>query len=1116
MNFDFLKDRILFKQLNSFCSDAETFVITHPDISATSSRKALEAIVKYFYAAKYPKKMDISNTSLYKLISSSEFTAYMDQSILSNIHYVRTIGNNATHGEFITRQEAMTSLESLYYVVTEILKLFKIGNSYPLFDKTVYSKTDKLPLTTTMIDEIKVSVNNEDFKQFYEPIKQNIVAKSAMSLTEEETRKQYIDVALKEAGWKISDKDGAIIPNCACIEIELEGMPNDTGIGYADYVLFDDDGMPLAVVEAKRTSIDENEGAKQADLYADCIEKKWGRRPVVFYTNGYYIKIVANDYPSRFVYGYYTKDELHSLLIRRNLSKIEDTRINSVISDRHFIQEAATSVCESFNKNHRKALIVMATGTGKTRCAVSIVDILQRCNWVKHVLFLADRVELVKQAKNTFMTYLPDSSICSISEEKDDKNYDARVIVSTYQSMMNLIDCENKKFGVVKFDLIIIDECHRSIYNKYQAIFNYFDSLLIGLTATPREKVDLSTYDVFELPKGEPTFNYDYKTAVEERFLVNYYVSNKTTNILNDGLTYNDLSDDEKKDYENLFSDENGEIPSKIDATKFYAEIINENTVDTVLQTLMNEGIKVDGGDKLGKTIIFAQKHEQAKVIVDRFHKLYPEYGNDYCKLIDYHVNYVGSIIDDFKDKEKEPVIAVSVDMLDTGIDVPEIVNLVFFKRVFSSIKFWQMIGRGTRTCKGLNVFSPKREFFTFEDLSVESTMRKDYEDKQGFLIFDFCGNFEFFEMKPEGKNDILSTSLAQKIYEIKVDLVAELQKNEHQSNEEHKKYYEKWKKELIGEVKNFKRYLINVKTNLKYVDKYSEIQSWDYISLYDVKEIKKYIAPLVTSLENDEKAKRFDLFLLNMELEEIIGEKDYTKAIQKVTDICYILLDKTTIPMVNAKKELLNTFVNSIYWSNINIEKLEKVRTELRELIKFITTQYRIIKSDFQDNLINKSSVHLLPQFKNYKQTVTEYLLDNYKLPVIQKIRNLEKLSNDDIVELEKILWNDLGTKDDFFNICNGESLTSFVRKIVGIDVEAVNKLFAEFLSKYDFNSKQEEYLHMIVNYVRENGDIDASMLLKEPFAHIDYSDLFENVTDGVYAFIDRLHNPIIIDAEA
>lgn len=1108
MNFEFLKNKSLFKQLDSFCSDAETFVISHPDLSATSSRKALEAIVKYFYAAKYPKRLDIGTTALFKLVTSSDFTAYMDDSILTNIHYIRSIGNNATHGELITRQEAMTSLESLYYVVTEIFKLFKIQNVFPSFDKTVYSKTDKLPLTTKIIDQTNVDVNNNDFEQFSEGLQENIVARSAMDLSEAETRKLYIDNALKEAGWKVSSQDGAIIPSCACVEIELQGMPNNAGIGYADYILFDDDSMPLAVIEAKKTSVDENVGAQQAKLYADCIEKKWGRRPIIFYTNGYNIKIVANGYPARKVYGYYTKDELHSLIIRRSLSKITETRIDPKISDRYYIQEAATNVCETFNNNHRKSLIVMATGTGKTRCAVSIVDLLQKCNWVKHVLFLADRVELVKQAKNAFVTYLPNSSVCAISEENDEKDYDARVIVSTYPSMMNLIDCEDKKFGVAKFDLIIIDECHRSVYNKYKAIFNYFDSLLLGLTATPRERVDSSTYDLFELPKGEPTYSYDYRKAVEEGFLVDYLLLNKTTQILKDGLTYKNLSKEEQEEYETLFADENGNFPAQIDAAKFYKEIINENTVDTVLQTLMNEGLKVDSGDKLGKTIIFAQNHKHAEVIVDRFNKLYPEYGNDFCRLIDYSVKYVGTVINDFKVKDKEPVIAVSVDMLDTGIDIPEIVNLVFFKRVFSPIKFWQMIGRGTRLCKDLNVQSPSKEFFNFEDLSDGT--RKDFDDKQGFFIFDFCGNFDFFDIHPKGKEDILATSLSQKIYEIKVDLVAELQKNEHQSNEEHKKYYDKWKKDVINEVKNFKRYLINVKTNLKYVDKYSEDSSWDYISLYDVKEIKKYIAPLVAPIDDDEKAKSFDLFLLNMELEEIIGEKDYSKAIQKVTSICYVLLDKTTIPMVNAKKDLLNEFVSTTYWSNISVDKLEKVRTELRDLIQFISKKYKIIKSDFKDDLVNKSGPYLTPQFKDYRQTVTEYLIENFDTPVIRKIRNLEQINEKDIKELEKVLWKELGSEDDFKTISKGESLTSFVRKIVGIDREVVNALFAEYLSKYNYSSAQEEFLHMIVNYVRENGDIKSSDLLKEPFAHIDYTDLFAGMTEGIYSFIDSLHKPI------
>lgn len=544
----------------------------------------------------------------------------------------------------------------------------------------------------------------------------------------------------------------------------------------------------------------------------------------------------------------------------------------------------------------------MATGTGKTRCAISIVDVLQKCNWVKHVLFLADRTALINQAKNAFSKHLPDSSICVLSNEKEEsRDYNARIMLSTYQTMINLIDCEEKKFGIAKFDLIIVDECHRSVYNKYGAIFNYFDSLLLGLTATPREQVDSSTYELFNLPKGEPTFSYDYETAVKEGFLVDFHAFERTTKLLKSGLRYDELTKEEQEQYENLFADEDGNLPKQIDGEEFRKRIMNIDTIDNVLQTLMNEGMRVNGGEKLGKTIIFAANHFHAEKIVDRFNTLYPELGGKgFCKLIDNYVNYAQTLIDDFSKKDVEPTIAVSVDMLDTGIDVPEVVNLVFFKRVFSKIKFWQMIGRGTRTCKELNVYSPSKEYFEKND---DSSPVISHQDKQGFYIFDFCDVFEFFRKNPDGREAKTALNLSQKIFELKLDMIFELQKAEHQGNEEHKAFYEKYKEECFNKVKKLNRNLINVKTSLKFVDKYSDIKAWDYIALLELKEMKKQLTPLIDANSDEEESKYFDLWIFNMELEEITGDKDYSKAIQKVTTICDALTDKFSIPEVASKK---------------------------------------------------------------------------------------------------------------------------------------------------------------------------------------------------------------------
>ena len=1113
MNFEFLKGQKGFRLLARFTSDAEMFAVSHPDMSAISSRKSLEWLVKAFYVKKYGKCRE---AALFDLIQDTRFSSYIDDTTISCIHLVRLIGNNAAHGERIKKSEAIKALEALYYTVREVMRFFGESGTYPDFNKEAYSSVVEKPvikladLQTPEIKEEEIKASASDIPSISTEIK--TTEKPPIDFSEAETRKIYIDLALKEAGWEVFHTNGAIKSGMACVEIKLEGMPNHSGIGYADYVLFDDDNRPLAVVEAKRTCKDEEEGRVKAIRYADCMERIWGLRPVIFYTNGYVIKMIdGTGAPSRRVFGYYTKQELHSLIIRRDLRKITDKRIDEKISDRYFIQHATTAVCEAFNDFHRKALVVMATGTGKTRCAISIVDVLQRAHWAKNILFLADRKELVRQAKNAFKKYLPDYTISAFSEEtKDDRDYQANIVLSTYPTMLKLIDGEEKKFGIGRFDLVIIDECHRSVYNRYQAIFNYFDCLTLGLTATPREQVDSSTYELFETGKGKPTYAYDYRKAVKEDFLVDYRLLDRTTHLLKNGLKYNELSTKEKEEYETIFVDEEGNFPKEINREDFMRNVMNNDTIDLVLQTLMNEGLKVKSGEQLGKTIIFAAKHDHAQRIVDRFNFLYPKLaGQGFCEMVDYKVNYVETVIDDFKNPMKMPIIAVSVDMLDTGVDIPEITNLVFFKRVFSYIKFWQMIGRGTRTCKNLNVFSPSKAFFKKDD---EDGSLSRYDDKQGFYIFDFCDNFDFFNENEDGRKVSAGLSLTQRIFNLKLGMIYELQKLEHQENEEHKAYYEKWREECFSIVKGLNRNHINVRYHLKHVEKYSQAEAWNYLSLIELKELQKIITPLVSSEDGIEDAKNFDVWLFNMELTEIIGENDYSKAIQKVTNACEKLLEKTTVPEIKERVGFIKEVLTEEFWKTISVSKLEKIRTELRDIIYHIKEEAKpIVETNFDDMVIEKDGKHLVPQFKNYKRRVLDYLTDHIDHPVIHKIRYIEKLDNKDLKELEHILWKELGTQADYDETFKGEPIAAFVRRTVGLENTAVNKMLTKYLQLYDFNSMQEEFMHQIINYVRQNGDIvPGNLINSDPFRNVEYTELFDGNTSVVYGIIKQLHDVI------
>lgn len=1088
MNFGYLKNLDSLKDLYLFCKDAESFVLSRPDLSAGQSRKALEYLVKLVYQLRnnnIPQR-----SSLFELVSSEDFTNFInDASMLNALHYIRKVGNIAIHNDEVSQKEALFSLKQLHIFTGELLVKLDLIQTYPLFDETLLIKThDAYPSD----QDVDIDINLVN--QIKPRIDKYTTLGVGVNISEDETRKLYIDLYLREVGWKVLDKDNVILPEKAGIEIKVQGMPNNQGIGFVDYVLYGIDGKPLAIIEAKKTSVSPIIGKEQALLYAKCIQEEYGYLPIVYYTNGYQIWIIDQlGYPSRQIFGFHNIKELEYLMKLRQRGSISDLKINEAISDRPYQKMAITNVAESFNKKRRKALLVMATGTGKTRTAISLVELLQRNRWVKNVLFLADRTALVTQAKRNFNKLLPDYTISVLSDKDKQPDLNARLIFSTYQTMINLIDGDERTFGIGRFDLIIIDEAHRSIFNKYKAIFTYFDSLIVGLTATPRDEIERSTYSIFDLEEGLPTFHYEMEEAVREKHLVGYTVLDRTTKFLKQGIKYSDLSKEEKEEYEKTFLTPEGDLPTELSGADFFKKIYNDNTVDLVLQTLMNEGLKINSGDLIGKTIIFAFNHNHAELIVKRFEKLYPELGPEYCKLVDNYVTYAQNIIDNFSIRGKLPQIAVSVDMLDTGIDVPDILNLAFFKRIYSKIKFIQMIGRGTR--KSDNIFGRSKH-------------------KKMFYIFDFCDNFSFFDMNPEGRKVNQGYSMTQKVFQMKLDLLFELQKLGHQSNDFHKAYYESIRLELYQTVISFNRNRILVRENMPSVDKYSVESKWTFLSKFDIQEVKNNLTQLIDSDKDLESAKAFDLKVFYIMLSLISEEVVAKRAIGQVVQISQALLERLSIPQVAEKKDILIEVLTQTYWNNVNVQALEHLRNELRYLIQYITDEEGIYSTDFKDDLIDQGNKYInIKDFKTYEEKVIDYLLSNETNETIIKIKMLDKITFDDLKELERILWQELGTKVDYYNVTKEANLAVFIRSIVGIEQEAINKKFSKYLNTNVLSAKQQEFVKSIISYVQQNGDITKQDLVdKSPFSDFDVVGLFDDKIDVLVRVIDNLHESILV----
>ncbi|MBI6087862.1 DEAD/DEAH box helicase family protein [Clostridium perfringens] len=1087
-NFEFLKGKNEFESFSSQCLEAEKSIIVSPATCAILSRRALELAVKWVYANDSDLVLPYQD-NISSLIHNESFRELIDSSMFNIIKYIVKLGNVAVHtNKSITRGEAVLALHNLHQFVSWIDYCY--ANEYTArdFDENELHDGDnkrtrpeelkdlyeKLSSKDRKLEEL-INENEELRKLRTEKRKENTENNhfKVDDISEAETRRRYIDVELKLSGWTFGKDVG--------IEVEIPGMPNNSGVGFADYVLYGDNGKTLAVVEAKRTSVDEKKGEQQAKLYADCLEKQYGQRPIIFLSNGFNYWI-WDDCGQRRAFGFYKKSELQLIIDRRTSKKnLNNIKISDDISNRYYQKEAITAVAEAFERNQRKALLVCATGTGKTRTAISIVDVLSRHNWVKNVLFLADRKALVKQAKNNFSKLLPNLSLCNLLDRNDNPE-ESRMIFSTYPTMMNAIDDTKGKdgdrlFTPGHFDLIIIDESHRSIYKKYKSIFDYFDAYLIGLTATPRDEIDKNTYSIFDLENRVPTYAYEYEKAVEDGYLVDYRTIEVKSKVMEAGIKYDDLTQEEKEEYEMLFDDDES-IGDEISSTAVNEWLFNADTIDLVLNKLMTEGLRIEGGEKLGKTIIFAKSSRHAKAIVERFNKLYPEYGGNFAKVVEHKTPYVDTIIDDFSDKDKMPQIAVSVDMLDTGIDIPEILNLVFFKKVRSKTKFWQMIGRGTRLCPDL--------------LGVG-------QDKEEFLIFDFCNNFEFFRVNPKGFEGNNVETLTERLFNIKIALVKELQDIKYQEDEEYVNYRNDLVDELVEAVEALNEDGYLVRMHLPYVHKYKNREVWQSIGELAQNDIKQHIAPIVNSINDDELAKRFDLVMYTIQLAKIqnLGAK---RGIKNVMQTAERLSKLGTIPEVKEKKAVIERVMTSEFWEEANIFDMDKVREDLRELLKYLEkVNQKIYYTNFNDMIISEESngsMYNVNDLKSYRKKVEFYLREHQNDLAIYKLRNNKPLTEEDIKTLENVLFNELGSKSDYEKEYKETPVKVLVRKILGMDREAANEAFSEFLNNQNLNSKQIHFVKLIVDYIVKNGFIeDNRVLMEDPFRSVgSIIELFEN----------------------
>lgn len=1088
-NFDFLNGRQEFSLFAPSAVEAEKVFATSSAMCVIGCRKALELAVKWVYTVdngiQAPYKDNLS-----ALIHEYTFKKQLPPLLFGKIKGIVAFGNMAVHtGKTVPPAFAVQSLKSLFEFIQWVD--YSYGSDYQVrtFDAQRIPKThvsldmQKIRAQESLLGEKDAEIERlrqqlAELADKYTGAKERNRQSRTITmedLSEFSTRKIYIDAMLLGMDWELEGPDSDVSQ-----EYEVEGMAGVPGQkGYADYVLWGRDGKPLAVVEAKKACKDPNTGRTQAKLYADCLELRFGQRPVMFTTNGFDTFFWDDKGgPQRKVSRIFSKTDLERIIERRTSRlPLESITISNAITDRYYQQAAIRSVCEEISRGVRKHLLVMATGTGKTRTAASLVDVLSRGHHITNVLFLADRTALVSQAKDDFKTYLPNMSLCNLCANKDDAS--ARIVFSTYPTIMNAIDREKSKdggmlFSPAHFDLIVIDESHRSIFKKYRAIFEYFDAILLGLTATPKTEVARNTYEFFELENGVPTYVYDYDTAVhQDHVLVPYYNYEVTTKFLSEGITYEELSDEDKERYEDDFT-EDGVMPDSIPSQALNDFVFNQKTVDLVLQDLMERGIMVNGGERIGKTIIFAQNKRHAEFILERFNKLYPQYHGTWASRVVCDDSYAQTVIDNFKEAEKTPYIVVSVDMMDTGIDVPACVNLVFFKKVRSKTKFWQMIGRGTRLCPEL----------TCTDL-IE---REEYTGKKRFLIFDYCGNFEYFRQVKHTTEGEVPISLSENIFRKCVRLVAAFQ-----DASKFDGAYQPWRRELTelcqGRIAGLNTDLFHVRLALKHVEKFKKPEAFICLSELDQQELTEHIAPLVHFDEADAMALRFDNFIYGFIL-NVLDESPLVKRdMARLVTTARLLEKKSSIPQVAAKLPLLRQISAPELWKDIDICKLEDIRRELRALIRFLDegSKRKDIITILTDPILDSTAGIPLPEedpFESYKMKVNRYIEEHKNSLAIYNLTHNISLTRKDYEELERVFTQELGSKEDYVKTFGDTPFGLLIRKIAKLDHEAVLAAFSEFINDQSLNSRQIAFVQKVITHIEQNGYIeDISVLTKAPF---------------------------------
>ncbi len=1089
---------------------AEQILYLDPGSAITRLRGFAEEVTKEIYDIDGLPKLPMAN--FMELLKNDAFIHVTESSLRDFLHYLRKEGNDTAHGGEGDLKKAVAAL-GVAHQLGQYMAVNYYGFTHA--DLHVFVCPEQNAATSGMSSKELEKILEENrakqeqlsrelelerkARQHAEATAEKLqVARARSQQTanslawdENQTRKMLIDTQLVAAGWDLSD------PEQVGVEIEVLYQPTASGIGYADYVLWGDDGNPLAVIEAKRSRENMQKGREQARYYAEGLAKQFNcPTPIVFYTNGYEICIwdtkQYNAY--RQVFGFYSKNSLMFLHYQHQHKdkNLETLNPDLSITDRAYQIEAIKSVTHRIQNQRRKALIVQATGTGKTRVAIALVALLLKARWVKRVLFLCDRKELRRQADNAFKHHLASEPRCVVGDSnKIDQS--ARIFVATYPGMMNRFS----QLDVGFFDLIIADESHRSIYNKYRDIFDYFDALQVGLTATPVKFIARNTFDLFGCENGDPTFNFDLAEAIahEPRYLNPFRVKEFTTEFLRDGIHYKDLTPEQQAQLEDdLGIEEAQNVHFK--GKEIGKKIFSESTDCQILENLMTNGIKDATQSLVGKSIIFAQSQEHAEHLESMFVKLYPQYGTKVCKVIHNKVDRPEARIDEFKNPENPFRIAISVDMLDTGIDVPEVVNLVFARPVKSWVKFWQMIGRGTRLCE--NLFGPGK-------------------DKEEFLIFDHYGNFQYFDEEYTEADVVASRSLLQTVFDARLALADSAMKKASVNA------FELAVALLKADICDLPEDAIAVRRELRLVKLLQESDMLSQMAASTRHALEKTIAPLMDSRPlKDIDASLFDRLIAELQTAHLLASSELENL--KAELIAAVQNLAVTINEVRLKGDELDAVQSHDYWAHLSVARLEQTRLELRAIMKFkkrsIGPSYTTPATSTVDDgvQVNERTVTLNSNdafvYRKRLKEILDAMLE--KNPVLQKIYKNVPVTEDELTSLTStVLTQYPGVDPRVLNEFYGRSpqqLNITLCQLVGLDAKEVDHCFTAFLQKSQLTYQQTQYLNQLKIFIARHGRIQLAELYEGPFERISNGNGLEIFDETHIEQLTQLMQPFLL----